>query len=51
MANNIIERTASDGTVAYFARVRRKGGKAACASFKRKADAKQWIIETEKDRG
>ena len=45
---SIIERKASDGTIAFFARVRRKGGKVACASFKRKADAKQWIIETEK---
>lgn len=43
----IIERKSKDGSVTFFARIRRKGAKAVCASFKRKTDARLWIAETE----
>ena len=44
----VIERRSSDGTITYYARIRRKGAKAVCASFRLKTDLKRWIIETEK---
>ncbi len=43
----ITERHSQNGDVTYHVRIRRKGSKAAYATFTRKTDAKAWIHEIE----